>query len=232
MESPTAIIFIVDGIVKSGAFAAGDRPADPDWGEPPPWHLKPEIEFRIVPPVPIAGGEHVCLYPEEKVLALCTICYSTHMVPLRISFRAGVSLFEQVVYASKKAIVSGQLRPGDPFPSVRALSKELKINPNPAHKIVAYLVNDGLLETRPGIGTVVAVLPESSRKERTQLLGHEIEELVVEGKRLGIELGDMLSSIAAHWERLSVEGPPIAARPGEPEDTHAAEPRDGGSKEL
>jgi GntR family transcriptional regulator len=125
------------------------------------------------------------------------------MVPFRITFRAGVSLFEQVVYASKKAMVSGQLRPGDPFPSVRALSKELKINPNTAHKIVAHLVNEGLLETRPGIGTVVAVLPDSTNKERTQLLGHEIEELVVEAKRLGIGQEEMLASISAHWQRLT-----------------------------
>ena len=125
------------------------------------------------------------------------------MIPFRITFRAGVSLFEQVVYASKKAMVSGQLRPGDPYPSVRALSKELKINPNTAHKIVAYLVSEGLLETRPGIGTVVAVPPDSSRQERTHLLGHEIEELVVEAKRLGIGREEMLASIADHWQRLT-----------------------------
>src|ERR1035437_9220623 len=135
------------------------------------------------------------------------------MVPFRITFRAGVSLFEQVVYASTKAMVSGQLRPGDPFPSVRALSKELKINPNTAHKIVAHLVNEGLLETRPGIGTVVASLPESTRKERTQLLGHEIEELVVEAKRLGIGREEMLVSIAAHWQRLSSKDTEGAGRP-------------------
>ena len=120
-----------------------------------------------------------------------------------MTFRPGISLFEQVVYAAKKAMVSGQMRPGDPFPSVRALSKELKINPNTAHKIVAHLVSEGLLETRPGIGTVVATLPDSTRKERTQLLGQEIEELVVEAKRLGIEREEMLDSISAHWRRLS-----------------------------
>ncbi len=110
------------------------------------------------------------------------------MIPFRVQFRAGIPLFEQVVYAAQKAMISGQLRPGDPFPSVRALSRELKINPNTAHKIVAQLVTDGLLESRPGIGTVVAALPDSTRKERTQLLGREIEELVVEAKRLGIDL--------------------------------------------
>ena len=100
-------------------------------------------------------------------------------------------------------MVAGQLRPGDAFPSVRALSKELKINPNTAAKIVAHLVNEGLLETRPGIGTVVATLPDSSRKERTNLLGQEIEEMVVEAKRLGIDLDEMLDAITDHWKRLT-----------------------------
>ena len=124
------------------------------------------------------------------------------MIPFRVIFRAGESLFDQIVYASKKAMVAGQLRPGDPYPSVRALSRELKINPNTAHKVVAHLVNEGLLETRPGIGTVVASLPESSNKERTQLLGSEMEELVVEAKRLGIALDEMLASFSSHWQRL------------------------------
>jgi GntR family transcriptional regulator len=150
--------------------------------------------------------------------------YSTRMVPFRITFRAGVPLFEQVVYASEKAMVSGQLRPGDPFPSVRTLSKELKINPNTAHKIVAHLVNEGLLETRPGIGTVVAVLPGSSNKQRTQLLGREIEELVVEAKRLGIELAEVLASISAQWQNLGGDDPTSAK-------ALAGKPMDGGNKE-
>jgi GntR family transcriptional regulator len=124
------------------------------------------------------------------------------VIPFRVHFRPGVSLYEQVVYAAKKAVISGQLRPGDPFPSVRTLSKELKINPNTAHKVVMHLVTAGLIETRPGIGTVVAVLPESSPKERTQLLGNEIEQLAVEAKRLGIGLDDMIDSISTHWKRL------------------------------
>ena len=152
------------------------------------------------------------------------------MIPFRVQLRAGISLFEQIVYASKKAMVSGQLRPGDPFPSVRTLSKELKINPNTAHKIVAYLVNEGLLETRPGIGTVVAVLPDSSRKERTQLLGHEIEELVVEAKRLGIEKDEMLSSITAHWQRLSgADAPALSPTPANTvESSSSRKSKDGG----
>jgi GntR family transcriptional regulator len=124
------------------------------------------------------------------------------VIPFRVDFRPGPSLYEQVVYAAKKAMISGQLRPGDSFPSVRVLSKELKINPNTAHKVVTQLMAAGLLEALPGIGTVVSVPPEPRNRERTQLLGHEIEELVVEAKKLGIGLEDVTASISAHWKRL------------------------------
>jgi GntR family transcriptional regulator len=141
------------------------------------------------------------------------------VIPFSVHFRPGVPLFEQVVYAAQKAMISGQLLPGDPFPSVRALSRELKINPNTAHKIVAQLVNDGLLETRPGIGNVVAARPDSTRKERTQLLTREVEQLVVEAKRLGIARDDLAASIGQHWDRLS---------PDQDQDSTTAEP--GGRK--
>jgi GntR family transcriptional regulator len=127
---------------------------------------------------------------------------STHVIPFKVQFRPGASLFEQVVYAAKRAMVAGQLRPGDQFPSVRAMSKDLKINPNTAAKIVAHLVGEGLLEMRPGIGTVVAPLPDATRKERSELLNREIEELVVEAKRLGIGLEETLDSLTRHWQKL------------------------------
>lgn len=128
------------------------------------------------------------------------------MIPFRVDLRPGVSICEQVIYAAKKAMISRQIRPGDPFPSVRVLSKELKINPNTAHKVVTQLMAAGLLEGRPGIGTVVAELPEARRIEKTQLLGHEIEQLAVEAKKLGIPLEDVVASISEHWRKLGGQG--------------------------
>src|SRR5262249_42671027 len=84
----------------------------------------------------------------------------------------------------------------------RALSKELKINPNTAHKVVSHLVAEGLIEVRPGIGTLVAQLPEATPAERSQLLGTEIEQLVVEAKKLGMNLDDVLAAVSNHWKRL------------------------------
>jgi GntR family transcriptional regulator len=124
------------------------------------------------------------------------------VIPFRVEFRPGSSLYEQVVYAAKKALVSGQLRPGDAFPSVRTLSSELKINPNTAHKVVTHLLNEGLLEVMPGTGTVVARPPASTAAERSRLLENQLEQLVVEAKKLGVQLPDVAAALARHWERL------------------------------
>jgi GntR family transcriptional regulator len=124
------------------------------------------------------------------------------VISFHVEFRPGGTIYEQVVYAATKAMISGQLCPGDAFPSVRALSKHLKINPNTAHKVVTALVSAGLLEIRPGFGAMVAKRPPASKAEKTKLLEDYFEELVVEGKRLGIGLEDMQEAIAKHWSRL------------------------------
>jgi len=95
------------------------------------------------------------------------------------------------------------MRPGDLFPSVRILSKALNINPNTAHKIITLLTAEGLLEVNPGIGTVVAALPASSPAQRGHLLKKELEQLVVEAKKVGLELDDVTAAIAYHWAQLS-----------------------------
>jgi GntR family transcriptional regulator len=137
------------------------------------------------------------------------------VIPFRLVFSPGVALSEQILYAATKAIVSGQLRPGDPFPSVRSLSKELKVNPNTAHKVVMQLTAQGLVEVLPGIGTVVArSFPKPTAAARAGLLGGEIEGLVVEARRLGMQLDDVLAAVARHWRSLGGAEPPQPAKGG------------------
>ena len=121
------------------------------------------------------------------------------MIPFRVSFQPGLSIYEQVVYAAKKALIAGQMLPGESFPSVRILSRELRINPNTAHKVITELVAEGLLEVRPGLGTIVAELPTANAAERTSLLKSEVEQLVVEAKKLGLDLEELTDAIVQHW---------------------------------
>ena len=133
------------------------------------------------------------------------------MIPFRLTFEPGIPIHEQVVYAAKKAVISGQMRSGDPFPSVRALSKALRINPNTAHKVIAQLVAEGLLEVRPGVGTLVAERRASSAAARANLLHKELEQLVVEAKKLGLDLDDVSEALEEHWLRLD-PSEPVARR--------------------
>jgi GntR family transcriptional regulator len=143
------------------------------------------------------------LEPHRFAYRIRTSRYNTLVIPLRLSFQPGASLYEQVVYAVKRAVISGQIRPGTPFPSVRTLSKELKINPNTAHKVITQLIGEGLLEVRVGVGTIVAAPPPSAASERSRLLKGRLEQLVVEAKRLGVDLDTLLKSVSNHWQRLS-----------------------------
>ena len=124
------------------------------------------------------------------------------MLPFSIELRPGLPVAEQILFAVKKAVVTGQLRPGDKFPSVRVLSQELRVNPNTAHKVVAALVAEGVLVTTPAVGSVVAARETGGRKERSELLGAEVEWLVVEAKKLGLGLDDVQAALAAHWKKL------------------------------
>jgi GntR family transcriptional regulator len=127
------------------------------------------------------------------------------MLPFSVHFRAGEPVYSQVVYAAVRAMVSGQLRVGDLFPSVRSLSQELRINPNTAQKVIGALKEKGLLEVQPGVGTLVAKLPEFDRRQRVQLLRERAEELVVEAMRLRLEPDEVVEAVREHWARLSRE---------------------------
>lgn len=125
------------------------------------------------------------------------------MLPFTVEFRPGEPAYEQVMYAVKKAVMSGQLAAGARFPSVRVLSQELKINPNTAHKVVAALTLEGVLGVQPGIGTVVMAASAGSAQDKSALLNDEAERLVVEANRLGLTEDQVVAALRKHWRKLS-----------------------------
>jgi GntR family transcriptional regulator len=122
------------------------------------------------------------------------------MLPFSVTLRAGRPLHDQIVFAVTKAVVTGQLRAGDRFPSVRAISQELKINPNTAQKVIATLVERGLLDVQPGIGTIVAAWRPVASAARRAMLRELVERLVIDARRLGLELGDVIDLVRREWK--------------------------------
>jgi GntR family transcriptional regulator len=124
------------------------------------------------------------------------------VTPFKLVLAPGKSIFDQVVFAATRAILSGVLQPGQGFPSVRALAADLKIHPNTAHKVVQHLIQERWLESRPGIGTVVAEPPQARPGDRQRLLKEEVERLVVEARRVGVDLEDVIDAVKAGWKAM------------------------------
>ena len=119
-----------------------------------------------------------------------------------IEFKAGAPVYEQVLYAARKAIISGELRPGDPFPSVRALSAEYRINPNTVQKALTALKHEGLIESLPGVGNRVCEVPRSTAQQRGELLAEHLEDVVIRAKQLGLSLDEVIEGLRNHWKNL------------------------------
>jgi GntR family transcriptional regulator len=122
------------------------------------------------------------------------------LLPFGVTLRPGRPLHDQLVFAITKAVVTGQLQPGDRFPTVRILSQELKINPNTAQKALTTLVERGLLTVQPGIGTTVAVWRPAASSARRAVLYDHVERLVGDAKRLGLDVNDVLDLIRREWK--------------------------------
>jgi GntR family transcriptional regulator len=124
------------------------------------------------------------------------------MVPFKVKFTPGESIFDQVCFAATKSILAGELKSGEPFPSVRTLALDLKIHPNTAHKVVQHLIQERWLTAQPGIGTVVATPPKARSGDRRRLLDDEVEKLVVEAMRVGASLAEVQQAVRDTWTEL------------------------------
>ena len=124
------------------------------------------------------------------------------MLPFSVDLSSGRPVYEQIIFGAKKAILRGQIRPDEPFPSVRQISLELGINPNTAQKAVAALQQQGFVRAIPGIGTVVAPLPEAGGEQGRRLVEGEIERLVVNARACSLGLREVKAALERHWKNL------------------------------
>jgi len=126
-------------------------------------------------------------------------------LPFPIAIRPGDPVYEQIVYAVKKAVAQGLLRPGYRFPSVRGFSQDLGVNPNTVQKAFAALVDLGILEVHAGQGCFIAAHEPGAKGDGVKRLEPLLETLVVEAAGLGLGEADVRKALAAAWQRLKKE---------------------------
>lgn len=105
-----------------------------------------------------------------------------------------VPIYEQITDQIKTLIRGGELKENDNLPSVRALSKDLKISALTVKKAYDSLEEEGFAVTVHGKGTyVAAVNPGLLLEEQKKELETELELAVRKGRRYGISDEDIRS---------------------------------------
>jgi len=120
-------------------------------------------------------------------------------VKILISNASEKPIYEQITTQLKAMIISGELLPESPLPSMRLLAKELRISVITTKRAYTDLERDGFIETVPGKGSFVARKNTELIREQQLLFAQEhLQKAVDAAKHFGIpksELTEMLELI-------------------------------------
>jgi GntR family transcriptional regulator len=124
---------------------------------------------------------------------------------LQINFKSGKPVYLQLVDQIKTAAASGALRAGDPLPSIRPLSEELRVNRNTVAKAYGHLESEGIIETHPGRGCFLkATTPSPLRKDaRRKLLVAGVDDIIVQAHHLQVARDEFLELVRERFGALA-----------------------------
>lgn len=103
-----------------------------------------------------------------------------------------VPIYEQIIDQIKTMIRKQELKQNDQLPSVRALSKELKISALTVKKAYDELEREGFTVTIHGKGSyVTAANTELMMEEQKKEVEQDLEQAILKGWRFGISDEDI-----------------------------------------
>jgi len=121
-------------------------------------------------------------------------------VKITLSQTSKTPLYRQIKEQIKDQIICGELKEGDALPSIRVLAKDLHVSVITTKRAYEELENEGFIFSSVGKGTFVAgQQKEVLREWRLRELENQLEELVVEGKRLGLTEQDLIELVKIYY---------------------------------
>lgn len=123
--------------------------------------------------------EHIAIEGSEKL-------------DIIISNSSDKPIYEQITMQIKNLIISGELKPGEPLPSMRYLAKELRISVITTKRAYEDLERDGFITTVIGKGSFVAEANiEFIREEQLRVIEEYIQKAVEVAKMNNIKLEEL-----------------------------------------
>ena len=116
---------------------------------------------------------------------------------------SSVPIYEQIKNAIKENILKNKVKEGEQLPSVRTLSKDLKVSILTVKKAYDELEEEGFVESRQGLGTFVAGKDSEVKREEMQ---KKLENHLQEAIKLSVDLDLDKETILELFEFLYKEG--------------------------
>lgn len=112
----------------------------------------------------------------------------------------GSPIYVQILLYIKRGIIAGMISDGDELPSRRVLSALLGVNPNTVQKAYKMLEDEGLIQSRTGAKSCVAVTVVKLRERREELLEDDAKNAVSSLKQMGVSKEEAHALIDKYWE--------------------------------
>ncbi len=113
-------------------------------------------------------------------------------MPIIINTSSMIPIYEQIMDCMKRMIRTGELKQNDALPSVRGLSKDLRISALTVKKAYDLLEEDGFIVTVHGKGSYVnAVSPFVLLEEQKKELEAQLSAAVQKGRSMGLSDREM-----------------------------------------
>ena len=111
-----------------------------------------------------------------------------------------VPIYAQIEQGIRAAIASGRLRVGDQLPTVRQLAVDLSVNANTVARVYADLERTGVIETKRGVGSFIAIDRADARPghDTEKRLRAFITKTLSEADRYGFTIDDVARGIEAY----------------------------------
>jgi GntR family transcriptional regulator len=106
---------------------------------------------------------------------------------LQINPHSPIPIYRQIMDQIRYQILAGVIKESQKLPSVRDLSRSVKVNPMTVSKSYAYLEMEGLLDRKRGIGLFAAKLNDEQKKTNCRMLVERgLEQIANDAISLGL----------------------------------------------
>lgn len=123
------------------------------------------------------------------------------MVEIIISSNTGKPIYEQITSQMKAMIMSGELRTGDPIPSMRGLARSIHVSVITVQKAYEDLQRDGFIEMTVGRGSFVSARnKEFYQEERQRQTEEHLQQAADIGRTSGISLGKLIELLTMFYQ--------------------------------